>query len=150
MNNDSNSIAKLFKKLIFSYITLVFPKNTNVRVWPRKFVDFHNCEGSSHDAFVDIQMIFMQNIYRLRRKSGFLDEDAIKRALEANFPSGSEDERLNMSDDSDMDPDYVVEKSNNDISSSESEPEVQLDEEENPMPGPSNITPGGDEPPPTP
>ena len=84
-------------------------------------------------------MISMQIICWLRREPVFYG-DAIKRTLEADFPSGSKDEQLNMSDDSDMDPDYLVKKSNNDISSSGSEePEVELEEKGNPMPGPSNI-----------
>ena len=85
---------------------------------------------------------YLLNAQKCRKRENlvFFYGDAIKRTLEADFPSGSKDEQLNMSDDSDMDPDYLVEKSNNDISSRESEPEVELDEEENPMPGPSNIT----------
>lgn len=75
-----------------------------------------------------------------------MDGAAIRRALEADLPSGSEDERLNLSDDSDIDPDFFIENLKSDTSSDESELEVQLDETENSMPGPKTMTPGGDQP----
>ena len=58
---------------------------------PQIFYGTHICDSSAFETFFFKNCFFYNYFYRGKKRKLFLNDDAIRRALEFKMPSGSED-----------------------------------------------------------